>query len=118
MSTIIGLVSTFRLPLHFIVSRSNSPLSCNCFGPPTAFYLLQGPICHFLAVDLDFQQPFLCLSVQSTKSPHQLTHPTSKFYSSTCIWHAFIAVSALTCDSGVTPAHHSNHLNTSCTSII
>lgn len=44
MSTIIGLVSTFRLPLH----------SLTTFGLLLAFPQLQGPIRHTLALRLDF----------------------------------------------------------------
>lgn len=90
----------------FSISMSNLSLSCGCFGPPATFYLLQCPICHFLAVVLDFHLPFnrseiqfftfpqlfwTSSSLSSTSAsnqqnlPHQLTHPTSKFYSSTCI---------------------------------
>lgn len=42
----------------FSISMSNLSLSCGCFGPPSTFYLLQCPICHFLAAVLDFHLPF------------------------------------------------------------
>ena len=56
MSTIIGLVSTFRLPLHLGFS----------FGLSTAFSPLQRPIHHTLASLLDFNAPSLYFNVQST----------------------------------------------------
>ena len=55
MSTIIGLVSTFRLPLHF-----SAP-----FGLPRAFPPLQRPIHHFFPLLLDFHTSLLHLKVQS-----------------------------------------------------
>lgn len=55
MSTIIGLVSTFRLPLHLGFS----------FGLSTAFSPLQRPIHHTLASLLDFLMPSLLSNVQS-----------------------------------------------------
>lgn len=48
----------------FSISMSNLPLSRSRFGLPAAFHLPQRPI---------------------HKIPHQLAHPTSQFYSSTCI---------------------------------
>lgn len=41
----------------FSISMSNLPLSCGCFGPPSTFYLLQCPICHFLE-----SSPNLCVN--------------------------------------------------------
>ena len=56
MSTIIGLVSTFRLPLH----------SASLFGLPRSFSPLQCPILNILASLLDFNMPSLRSNVQST----------------------------------------------------
>ena len=46
MSTIIGLVSTFRLPLHLLLVRSNPPHFLTQFGLPHASSPLQRPIRH------------------------------------------------------------------------
>ena len=55
MSTIIGLVSTFRLPLHFLAP----------FGLPPASPPLQSPILRSFSLLLDFLVPPLRLKVQS-----------------------------------------------------
>ena len=55
MSTIIGLVSTFRLPLHFL-----TPFGLPRISPP-----LQSPICHSCSLLLDFLLPPLRFKVQS-----------------------------------------------------
>ena len=55
MSTIIGLVSTFRLPLHFLAPFGLSPAS-----PP-----LQSPISHSFSLLLDFRVPPLHFKVHS-----------------------------------------------------
>lgn len=44
MSTIIGLVSTFRLPLHPAASTSNPPLFPASFGLPYFSPPLESPI--------------------------------------------------------------------------
>lgn len=46
MSTIIGLVSTFRLPLHHTASKSNPPLFLAPFGLPCVSPPLKSPIRH------------------------------------------------------------------------
>ena len=66
MSTIIGLVSTFRLPLHSSASTSNPPLFLAPFGLPPCIPLLQRPIRHAASSLLDFLRVFLCFNVQST----------------------------------------------------
>ena len=60
MSTIIGLVSTFRLPLHFLAPFGLSPAS-----PP-----LQSPICHSCSLLLDFLASPRYLKVQSSAISH------------------------------------------------
>ena len=55
MSTIIGLVSTFRLPLHFLAPFGVSPAS-----PP-----LQSPISHSFSLLLDFRASPLHFKVHS-----------------------------------------------------
>lgn len=75
MSTIIGLVSTFRLPLHartfwtstcLLDASKSILLFCHeYFGLSLEFSSFQGPIHHFLATVLDLQQPFICSKVQS-----------------------------------------------------
>ena len=75
MSTIIGLVSTFRLPLHShsfwtssclpSTSKSNPPLFLTPFGLPRASPPPQGPICHSCSLLLDFLASPRYLKVQS-----------------------------------------------------
>ena len=86
MSTIIGLVSTFRLPLHFLrfnvqsatqllpfwtsaclssASTSNPSHNFFPFGLLHAFPPLQRPIRHAASSLLDFLRTFLCFNVQS-----------------------------------------------------
>ena len=60
MSTIIGLVSTFRLPLHLLAPFGLSPAS-----PP-----LQSPICHSCSLLLDFLASPLHFKVQSSALSH------------------------------------------------
>lgn len=55
MSTIIGLVSTFRLPLHFLIPFGLQPVS----------QPLQRPIRLSFSFLLDFNLPSLCFNVQS-----------------------------------------------------
>ena len=66
MSTIIGLVSTFRLPLHVDLPFGLSPV----FPPP------QRPIHHSLTSFLDFFRAFLRFNVQSA---------TLQFHATLCI---------------------------------
>lgn len=66
MSTIIGLVSTFRLPLHPAASTSDLPRLGFPFGLQHAFPPLQRPIRRALASLLDFNAPSLYFNVQST----------------------------------------------------
>ena len=68
MSTIIGLVSTFRLPLHFLAPFGLSPAS-----PP-----LQSPICHSCSLLLDFLASPRYLKVQSSAISHS-------FWTSSCL---------------------------------
>ena len=68
MSTIIGLVSTFRLPLHFLAPFGLSPAS-----PP-----LQSPILRYFSLLLDFLLPPLRLKVQSSAISHS-------FWTSSCL---------------------------------
>ena len=68
MSTIIGLVSTFRLPLHFLAPFGLSPAS-----PP-----LQSPICHSCSLLLDFLASPRYLKVQSSAISHS-------FWTSACL---------------------------------
>lgn len=86
MSTIIGLVSTFRLPLQSHLSKvqivrltlpfwtltrlpaastSNPPRRFFPFGLPPCIPLLQRPIHHSFPFLLDFLRAFLYFNVQS-----------------------------------------------------
>ena len=78
MSTIIGLVSTFRLPLHPSTSKSNLPLLLALFGLPRIPPPLQSPICHSFSLFLDFLLPLLCLKVQSSAI-------SRSFWTSSCL---------------------------------
>ena len=68
MSTIIGLVSTFRLPLHLL-----APFGLPRIPPP-----LQSPICHSFSLLLDFLLPPLHFKVQSSALSHS-------FWTSSCL---------------------------------
>lgn len=70
MSTIIGLVSTFRLPLHPSTSKSNPPLFLAPFGLSPASPPLQSPIPHSCSLLLDFLTSPRYLKVQSAALPH------------------------------------------------
>ena len=74
MSTIIGLVSTFRLPLHFL-----APFGLPRISPP-----LQSPFCHSCSLLLDFLTSPLRLKVQSTAlcTSQQKVDITLYFYTS------------------------------------
>ena len=65
MSTIIGLVSTFRLPLHSSASKSNPPLFFTPFGLSPASPPLQSPFRHSCSLLLDFLASPLHFKVQS-----------------------------------------------------
>ena len=65
MSTIIGLVSTFRLPLPPSTSKSNPPLFLAPFGLPRISPPLQSPILSSCSLLLDFLLPPLLLKVHS-----------------------------------------------------
>ena len=65
MSTIIGLVSTFRLPLHPSASKSIPQLFLAPFGLPPASSPLQSPILSSCSLLLDFLLPPLLLKVHS-----------------------------------------------------
>ena len=65
MSTIIGLVSTFRLPLQLLVP----------FGLQHTFPPLQRPICRACSSLLDFSIPSLRFNVQSAVLAHQSDSP-------------------------------------------
>ena len=69
MSTIIGLVSTFRLPLHPAASTSNPPRRQRNFGLPRALSPLQCPIHHATTSFLDFLVPSRRFNVQSATPP-------------------------------------------------
>ena len=76
MSTIIGLVSTFRLPLHSrsfwtfsclpSTSKSNPPLFLAPFGLPRISPPLQSPFRHSCSLLLDFRASPLHFKVQSS----------------------------------------------------
>ena len=68
MSTIIGLVSTFRLPLQFL-----APFGLPRISPP-----LQSPICHSFSLFLDFRASPLHFKVQSAT-------PSRFFWTSSCL---------------------------------
>ena len=68
MSTIIGLVSTFRLPLHLLTPFGLPPVS-----PP-----LQSPILRSFSLLLDFLLPPLHFKVQSSDLSHS-------FWTSSCL---------------------------------
>ena len=88
MSTIIGLVSTFRLPLHSrsfwtssclpSASKSNPQPFLAPFGLPRASPPLQGPILLSFSLFLDFLLPLLCLKVQSSAL-------SRSFWTSSCL---------------------------------
>ena len=65
MSTIIGLVSTFRLPLHPSSSKSNPPLFLTPFGLPRASPPPQSPILSSCSLLLDFRASPLYFKVHS-----------------------------------------------------
>ena len=79
MSIIIGLVSTFRLPLHFCsfwtssclpsTSKSNPQLLLAPFGLPRASPPLQSPILRSFSLLLDFLASPRYLKVQSAALP-------------------------------------------------
>ena len=68
MSTIIGLVSTFRLPLHFL-----APFGLPRISPP-----LQSPFCHSCSLFLDFRASPLYFKVHSATL-------SRSFWTSSCL---------------------------------
>ena len=90
MSTIIGLVSTFRLPLHLSTSKSIPQLFLAPFGLPRISPPLQSPILRSFSLLLDFLVPPLRLKVHSATLPLPTTQKRRIAKQSACLIPAIL----------------------------